>query len=46
MSLTAVLASIFVALFVLGLLAIGAVRPHDRARRAAETLARQVVLKL
>src|ERR1039457_6594850 len=43
MSLTAVLASIFVALFVLGLLAIGAVRPHDRARRAAEQVERYAI---
>ena len=40
MSLTAVLAIIFVALFVLGLLAIGAVRPDHRVRRAARQIER------
>lgn len=40
MSLTAVLAIIFVGLFVLGLLVIGAVRPDHRVRRAAQQIER------
>lgn len=40
MSLTVVLAVVFVALFVLGLLVVGALRPDHRARRAAEQIER------